>query len=167
MNAGKTTTLLQSNYNYIERGMKTKIFLPEIIGNTVKSRIGLKQEGIPFSTSFDFSTVSYTHINCILVDEAQFLTRNQVLQLSQISHTIPVLCYGIRTDFRGEPFEGSKYLLALADILTEIKTICKCGKKATMNQRIDQHGDVVLYGQQVEIGGNDKYIAVCRKCFQT
>jgi thymidine kinase len=177
MNAGKSTTLLQSAYNYKERGMDTLLFAP-IFDNrfqtgTIASRIGLTSEAVPFNDQFDF--LAYTikaiqtnpNIHCVLIDEAQFLKRLQVLQLKNITVELnrPVLAYGLRTDFMGEPFEGSKYLLALAEELTEIKTICHCGKKATMVLRLDGNGNVLRSGVQIEIGGNDKYVAVCYKHF--
>lgn len=176
MNAGKTTTLLQSNYNYQERGMETLLFIPAIdtrhaLG-VISSRIGLKAEAIPFQNSFNFFQHIHTHIqrnrvDCILVDEAQFLTKSQVIDLTRIVDElkIPVLTYGLRSDFKGEPFEGSQYLLAWAEDISEIKTICHCGKKATMNARITEDGSIVQTGDQVEIGGNDRYIALCRQHF--
>ncbi len=177
MNAGKSTLLLQSSYNYRERGMDTLILAPRIDTRTpgkVTSRIGLSADAINFdSTDNLFTYMTRTlqtnkNIRCVLIDEAQFLTRQQVLQLCQITDSlnIPVLAYGIRTDFRGEPFPGSLYLLALADLLVEIKTICHCGRKAIMNQRIDAKGNPVKTGDQVEIGGNERYGATCRKHFK-
>lgn len=175
MNAGKSTILLQSSYNYKERGMETLVFVPQVdtrFGkNKIASRIGLEAEAIPIGNDFDL--FAYTkkalqqnpNIKCILLDEAQFLTKNQVQQLGKICDVlnVPVLAYGLRTDFMGEPFEGSKYLLAIADILLEVKTICHCGKKATMNLRYSGEGKVLREGEQIEIGGNERYIAVCRK----
>lgn len=178
MNAGKSTVMLQSSYNYKERGMDTLIFAPTFdtrFGKgKVTSRIGLAADALVFDQKFDFykcvddELTKNANIKCILVDEAQFLTKPQVLQLCHITEDfkVPVLTYGLRTDFKGEPFEGSKYLLALADILTELKTICHCGKKATMNLRIDAEGNMVKDGSQIEIGGNDRYVAVCRKHFR-
>ncbi|MBX9806059.1 MAG: thymidine kinase [Alphaproteobacteria bacterium] len=178
MNAGKTTTLLQSNYNYQERGMNTLLFIPSIdtrhaLG-IISSRIGLQNEAHAFERNFDFFTFVKDHIqkqkiSCILIDEAQFLSKEQVFQLTRIVDElkIPVLAYGLRSDFMGEPFEGSKYLLALAEEITEIKTICHCGRKATMNARIDENGYVLREGEQVEIGGNDRYIALCRKHYMS
>jgi len=178
MNAGKTTTLLQSAYNYRERGMETLLFTPAIddrfAKNTIASRIGLKADAIPFDAQFDLFVfiAEKKQINpkltCVLVDEAQFLTKSQVMQLSEAADKlqIPVLCYGLRSDFRGEPFEGSQYLLAWSEELQEIKTICHCGRKATMNLRIDEYGNAITKGSQVEIGGNDKYVAMCRKHFK-
>lgn len=178
MNAGKSTTLLQSSYNYNERGMDTLLFVPQIddrygIGK-IASRIGLTTDALPINREFNLHDYvakelqQNDNIKCVLVDEAQFLTKKQVGQLCHITDTlnIPVLAYGLRSDFRGEPFEGSMYLLIMADILVELKTICHCGRKATMNMRIDEHGNKVYDGAQVEIGGNDRYIAVCRKHFR-
>ena len=168
MNAGKTTTLLQSAHNYRERGMRVLIFTPKLDfragSGTVASRIGLSAEGLAFERDDDLEAwirddiAKHGKLDCVLVDEAQFLTRAQVWQLSEIVDRlrIPVLCYGLRTDFRGELFEGSQYLLAWADELTEIKTICHSGKKATMTVRVDEHGHALQDGPQVEIGGNDR-----------
>ncbi len=177
MNAGKSTTLLQSSYNYRERGMDTLLYTPSFddrygVGK-VASRIGLQSDASLFDDDFDiFEDVSRkiaenANIKCVLIDEAQFLSREQVAQLVRIVDdlNIPVLAYGLRTDFKSEPFPGSLYLLAWADNLTELKTICHCGRKATMNMRIDQHGDKVVEGAQVEIGGNDRYVATCRRHF--
>lgn len=175
MNAGKTTTLLQSSYNYRERGLKTLLFKPKIdtrdAQGKIASRIGLKSDAIEFDNNFDIydhmktCTKQHDKPACILIDEAQFLSKAQVLQVAKIvdKMNIPVLCYGLRTDFMGEPFEGSLYLLALAEELSEIKTICHCGRKATMNIRIDEKGKPVRKGEQIEIGGNDRYISTCRK----
>lgn len=174
MNAGKTTTLLQSSYNYHERGMKTLVFTPSVDNRYgegyVTSRIGLQTEAITFTPDTDMLSevrnrcLRDDNIRCVLIDEAQFLSKNQVYELCQITDdmNIPVLAYGLRSDFLGEPFEGSMYLLAWADILIEIKTICHCGRKATMNMRIDASGAPVREGDQVEIGGNDRYVSVCR-----
>ena len=176
MNAGKTTTLLQSSYNYNERGMETLLLTPRADdrfgSGQITSRIGLKAPATVFDETTDLFALA-THatkereIHCIMVDEAQFLSREQVYQLCQICDQIdiPVLAFGIRTDFRGEPFEGSKYLLAWADNLKEIKAICRCGRKATMVLRIDEQGQVIKDGAQVEIGGNDRYISMCRQHF--
>ncbi len=177
MNAGKTTTLLQSSYNYRERGMETLLFIPKIdtrvAEGTIASRIGLESSAISFDETFDFFTFtrqkkeSLKRLTCILIDEAQFLKKEQVDQLCRIVDELrlPVLAYGLRSDFKGEPFEGSKYLLTWAEDLVEIKTICHCGKKATMNQRVDQNGIPVRDGAQIEIGGNERYISLCRKHF--
>jgi len=178
MNAGKTTTLLQSSYNYNERGMKTVLFTPILddryeVG-ALTSRIGLEARAIAFDFDFNFFTYMVDkieqeqNVRCVLIDEAQFLKKSQVAQLVKITTELklPVLAYGLRSDFIGEPFEGSKYLLAWAEDLTEIKTICHCGKKATMNMRINEKGERVTEGKQIEIGGNDRYIAVCRGHFE-
>lgn len=178
MNAGKTTTLLQSSYNYNERGMDTLLFTPTFDDRyetgMIASRIGLRTSARSFDREFDFyadvarELHANQNIRCVLVDEAQFLTKEQVYQLSEVADQLklPVLCYGLRSDFQGEPFPGSQYLLAWAEVLEEIKTICHCGSKATMNLRIDAEGHAVIEGSQVEIGGNDRYIAMCRKHFK-
>jgi len=179
MNAGKTTTLLQSAYNYRERGMRTLILTPRLDdrggrGGVVASRIGLRAEGTAFDRDTDLERLveadllAQGPLGCVLVDEAQFLTRAQVWQLSEVVDRlrVPVLCYGLRTDFRGELFEGSQYLLAWADELQEIKTICHSGRKATMNVRVDAQGRAVQDGPQVEIGGNERYVSVSRPEFK-
>ncbi len=167
--------LLQSSYNYRERGMQTLLFTPAIDTRaqqgTIHSRIGLSEQATIFQRTDDLyqlvqqKTESYA---CILIDEAQFLTRDQVYQLTDIADElgIPVLAYGLRTDFRGELFEGSQYLLAWADELIEIKTICHCGRKATMILRLNEKGEVVSEGEQVMIGGNNVYVSTCRKHFK-
>src|SRR5579884_3445614 len=174
MNAGKTTTLLQSAYNYHERGMRTLILTPKLDHRhgegVVASRIGLKANGRVFVREDDLARIVEDDIaangplNCVLVDEAQFLTRAQVWQLTDVVDVrrIPVLAYGLRTDFRAELFEGSQYLLAWADDIVEIKTICHSGKKATMVVRVDEHGRALTTGPQVEIGGNERYVSVSR-----
>jgi thymidine kinase len=177
MNAGKTTTLLQSAHNYRERGMRAAILTPRLdnrAGGRVASRIGLHAEGVAFDRGDDLKAwvdrdiAAHGKLDCVLVDEAQFLTRTQVWQLSEVVDAlkIPVLCYGLRTDFRGELFDGSQYLLAWADELVEIKTICHSGKKATMNVRIDAQGRALQAGPQVEIGGNERYVSVSRAEFK-
>ncbi len=178
MNAGKSTTLLQSSYNYNERGMSTLLLTPAIDNRygtkKIASRVGLQSDAIAFSNTEDLyqlikqSLYKDNNIKCILVDEAQFLTKEQVKQLAYVTDdfNVPVLTYGLRTDFMGEPFEGSKYLLALADQLIELKTICHCGRKATMVLRTDSNGNVLRSGEQIVIGGNESYIAVCRKHFR-
>ena len=178
MNAGKTTTLLQSAYNYRERGMRVAILTPKLDfragSGTVASRIGLQAEGLAFSRDDDLQRVIEADIaargklDCVLVDESQFLSKAQVWQLSEVVDAlrVPVLCYGLRTDFRGELFEGSQYLLAWADELQEIKTICHSGSKATMTVRVDDHGHAVQDGPQVEIGGNERYVSVSRAEFK-
>jgi thymidine kinase len=178
MNAGKTTTLLQSAYNYHERGMRTLILTPALDDRggegLVASRIGLKAQGRRFDRGDDLLAIAREDIaahgalGCVLVDEAQFLSRAQVWQLTDVVDVlgIPVLAYGLRTDFRGELFEGSQYLLAWADNLIEIKTICHTGKKATMVVRVDAEGRAVTAGPQVEIGGNERYVSVSRAEFK-
>ncbi|KAL7066356.1 thymidine kinase family protein [Cryptosporidium serpentis] len=174
MNAGKTTLLLQSSYNYRERGLRTMLYTAKIDDRTevglISSRIGLSKE----ANLYSFNTNLYDEIeiennkkklDCILIDECQFLSKVQVKQLCNVVDKlkIPVLCYGLRTDFRGELFEGSQYLLAWCDKLIEVKTICHCGRKATMTMRVDKCGNVVLDGEQVKIGGNESYVSVCRE----
>lgn len=177
MNAGKTTALLQASYNYRERGMHTLVLAPLLDDRygtgRVVSRIGLEAESQVFRETDDlFRVVSDNQddqaISCVLVDEAQFLTRDQVFQLTDVADRldIPVLAYGLRTDFQGEPFPGSKYLLAWADNLKEIKAICDCGSKATMVLRLDTDGNAIRDGSQIEIGGNDRYLSVCRRHFK-
>jgi thymidine kinase len=175
MNAGKSTVLLQSSYNYRERGMHTLVLAPEIdtrSGGKVVSRIGLEADALTFTTADNLQSIVSENrvqqqLSCVLVDEAQFLTRMQVQQLCDVCDTlrIPVLTYGIRTDFQGNLFPGSEALLAWADSLVEIKTICHCGRKATMNMRMDSAGRAIRDGNQVQIGGNERYQAVCRKHF--
>ncbi len=177
MNAGKSTVLLQSSYNYRERGMRTLLFTP-LIDNRygtgrIESRIGLRSGAVPLHAADNVATRVRTEhadkpVACVLIDEAQFLTEKQVWQACEIADTldIPVLCYGLRTDFQGRLFPGSAALLGLADDLTELKTICHCGRKATMNLRVDATGHAVQEGAQVEIGGNDRYIAMCRRHFR-
>jgi thymidine kinase len=174
MNAGKTTTLLQSAWNYRERGMRTLILTPRLDNRAgegmVSSRIGLKSKATVFRPEDDLFALVQADIaacgklDCVLVDEAQFLARPQVWQLSDVVDRlkIPALCYGLRTDFRGHAFEGSAELLAIADELIELKTICHSGSKATMVVRVDEHGRAVKSGPQVEIGGNERYVSVSR-----
>lgn len=174
MNAGKTTVLLQSSHNYKERGMHTLLFTPSIDTRyqfgTICSRIGLSEQAYAFSECDDLYAITHelqekgTKYACVLIDEAQFLTRDQVQQLTDIADrlSVPVLAYGLRTDFRGELFPGSQFLLAWADELIELKTICHCGRKAIMNMRIDAKGDAVVEGDQVFIGGNESYVSTCR-----
>ena len=177
MNAGKSTALLQSSYNYRERGMNTLVLAPRLddrygVGR-VTSRIGIETEAQTFSPDDDLYELVATQtaseaLHCVLIDEAQFLSRDHVFQLSEVTDTlnIPVLAYGLRTDFQGEPFEGSKYLLAWSDNIKELKAICHCGSKATMVLRLDAEGNPVRDGAQVEIGGNDRYVSMCRKHFK-
>ncbi len=176
MNAGKSTVLLQASHNYHERGMHTLRFIPAIdtragVGR-IRSRIGLEAEAIAFETADDLSArVLAEHrgkpVACVLIDEAQFLTQEQAWQLAGIADhlDIPVLCYGLRTDFQGHLFAGSAALLAMADELIELKTICHCGRKATMNVRVGADGRPVREGAQIEIGGNERYVAMCRRHF--
>jgi thymidine kinase len=178
MNAGKSTMLLQSAYNYNERGMDTLIFIPAIDhrsgSNKVSSRIGLSATAVSFDEKFNLyeyvekAKKNNIKLSCILIDEAQFLSKIQVIQLTDIVDrlNLPVLAYGIRSDFQAEPFPGSLSLLVLADNLVELKTVCFCGKKAIMNTRIDAEGNVVRAGAQIEIGGNQNYISTCRKHFK-
>ena len=177
MNAGKSTALLQSSYNYRERGMNTLVLAPDLddrygVGK-VTSRIGIETHATTFRSDDDLLQLISTHnqespLHCVLVDEAQFLTKEQVYQLGEVTDelNVPVLTYGIRTDFQGEPFDGSKYLLAWADNLKELKAICFCGSKATMVIRLDERGNAITQGSQVEIGGNDRYVSMCRKHFK-
>ena len=177
MNAGKSTALLQSNYNYHERGMETLLFLPKIDADSndgkIHSRSGLTADAHSVDVNFNFfSFVSQEKmkraISCILIDEVQFLSKEQVRQVCKISDelNIPSMCYGIRTDFQGKLFEGSSELLALADNLIELKTVCDCGRKAIMVVRLDEDGNVVKDGDQIKIGGNDTYKVFCRKHFR-
>ncbi|KAH8582950.1 thymidine kinase [Cryptosporidium sp. chipmunk genotype I] len=174
MNAGKSTVLLQSSFNYQERGMKTILFTAAIDSRfeegSICSRIGLSEKAYKFSSStnlLDIITEEHKKkkIHCALVDESQFLTKFQVRELCIVVDklNIPVLCYGLRTDFRGKLFEGSKYLLAWADKLNEIKTICHCSKKATMTLRMDGNGNPAYTGEQILIGDDSIYTSVCRK----
>jgi thymidine kinase len=173
MNAGKSTILLQASHNYQERGMKTMLLTAALDGRHGKgrigSRIGLSADAFVFSSATDMVALvsdhrKQTEIDCVLVDEAQFLTDDQVWQLAELVDelNIPVMCYGLRTDFQGNMFPGSARLLAIADNLREIRTICHCGRKATMVIRQDAAGTVIRDGAQVEIGGNEKYISLCR-----
>ena len=177
MNAGKSTTLLQSSYNYNERGMNPLVLTPQLDNRSgegqVASRIGLNAKAATFTQTDNlFDRIAESHqadpVHCVLVDEAQFLTRQQVRQLSDVVDDldIPVLAYGLRTDFQGNLFEGSQHLLAWADSLTEIKTICHCGRKATMVLRLGEDGKPLRDGAQVKIGGNETYESVCRRHFK-
>ena len=178
MNAGKTTTLLQSAYNYHERGMRTLILTPKLDTRAgegvVASRIGLKAKAQVFTREDDIANLvrhelaAKGKIDCVLVDESQFLSKAQVWQLTDVVDdlNIPVLAYGLRTDFKGELFEGSQYLLAWSDNLIELKTICHTGKKANMVVRVDEHGRAVTDGPQVEVGGNERYVSVSRAEFK-
>ena len=176
MNAGKSTTLLQADFNYRERGMNTMLFTAAVddrfAAGTITSRIGLEAPATPFDAATDLAACvaerqAREPLACVLVDEAQFLTAGQVAQLARICDrlNVPVLAYGLRTDFQGRLFEGSARLLAIADALIEIKSVCACGRKATMNLRVDADGRPVSAGRQTEIGGNDRYVALCRRHF--
>lgn len=176
MNAGKSTTLLQADFNYRERGMRTLLFTAGAHDRggrgVIDSRLGIQAQAVPFEEATDLHARSLAAhgeapLACVLVDEAQFLSAAQVRQLARIADEagIPVLCYGLRTDFQGKLFPGSAELLALADALIEIKSVCECGRKATMNLRVDGEGRAVREGEQREIGGNERYVALCRKHF--
>jgi thymidine kinase len=175
MNAGKSSHLLQADFNYRERGMATMLWTAALDSRSagmVKSRIGLESEAHRFTPATDlWAEVNAAHaqgkLDCVLVDEAQFLRPDQVWQLARLADEggIPVLCYGLRTDFQGALFPGSAVLLGIADALVELKAVCHCGRKATMNLRVDAEGHAVRQGQQTEIGGNDRYVALCRKHF--
>jgi thymidine kinase len=178
MNAGKSTALLQADHNYRERGMSTILFTSskdERYGkNEIVSRIGIKAPATYFFENTNiFEEVleesKKNQTNCVLIDEAQFLSKDQVFQLGRIVDelNIPVLTFGIRTDFKGELFEGSQYLLAWSDNIKEIKTVCHCGGKATMVVRINSNGAIVSEGSQIEVGGNESYIPLCRKHFNS
>jgi thymidine kinase len=171
MNAGKSTALLQAAYNYAERGMSTRLFtakLDERAGGRIASRIGIDAPAHHFEGRTDFwELLKNVKLNCVLIDEAQFLSVSQVRQLARVvdEANVPVMCYGLRTDFQGELFPGSAALLAWADTLTELKTICFCGRKAIMVVRVSATGAVERAGQQVEVGGNDRYVSLCRRHF--
>lgn len=174
MNAGKSTMLLQASYNYQERGMRTVILIAAFDDRAgrgkISSRIGLSADAIPFEAGDDlFAIVERLHaeepIHCVFVDEANFMTREHVWQLAHIVDrmNLPVMVYGLRTDFRGKLFPASQELLAIADELREVRTICHCGRKATMVVRLDAEGRVLHEGAQIEVGGNDKYVSLCRR----
>ena len=176
MNAGKSTNLLQAAFNYAERGMTTMLFTHTVDHRAgqgrIASRIGLEAPATAIDEDFDLCAAVRARqarevVSCVLVDEAQFLTRGQVEQLAEVADVlgVPVLAYGLRTDFRGHLFEGSAALLGLADALVELKAVCECGRKATMNLRVDAEGRAVREGAQTEIGGNDRYVALCRRHF--
>ena len=177
MNAGKSTALLQSVYNYKEMGMSPLLMTAALDNRygsgSITSRIGLAETADLFAqTSNLLAHIGDRHqqqkIDCVLIDESQFLTRQQVLQLTKVVDDlqVPVLCYGIRSDFQGELFTGSQHLLAWADNLKEIKTVCHCGRKATMVLRVDDEGNIMADGSQIEIGGEERYVSVCRKHFK-
>ncbi len=176
MNAGKSTTLLQADFNYRERGMTTMLWTAKLDdraeSKAIESRIGLGADAHRFEQDTNiFESVRTMNaaqpVNCVLIDEAQFLSKQQVWQCAKIADEtgIPVLCYGLRTDFQGELFPGSAALLGIADALVELKAICHCGRKSSMNLRVDESGAAVKQGAQTEIGGNDRYVALCRKHF--
>ena len=176
MNAGKSTTLLPADFNYRERGMATMLWTSALDSRSsnkaIESRIGLGAEAHRFGQATDlWASVSAAHaeqpLACVLIDEAQFLTGEQVWQLARLADeaNIPVLCYGLRTDFQGKLFAGSATLLGIADALVELKAVCHCGRKATMNLRVDASGSAVQEGAQTEVGGNDRYVALCRRHF--
>jgi thymidine kinase len=176
MNAGKSTTLLQADFNYRERGMATMLWTAGLDSRSGVGRINSRLEIGTEANAFDGDTdmlarvgerIDAGPLHCLLVDEAQFLSERQVLQLCRLAdeQDLPVLCYGLRTDFLGDLFPGSAALLALADALVELKAVCECGRKATMNLRIDGEGHAVIRGAQTEIGGNDRYVALCRRHF--
>ncbi len=179
MNAGKSTSLLQIAYNYEEQGQKVLLFTARIDDRSglgvIASRLGLQRQAATFDTDTDFWALlsgpqrgsGAQPIACVLIDESQFLTPAQVRQLHRLANTVglPVICFGLRSDFMGQPFPGSAHLLTLADDIEEIKTICACGRKATMNIRTSDSGERVREGEQVEIGGNKRYQQVCARCF--
>ena len=176
MNAGKSTTLLQADFNYRERGMETMLWTAahddRSGAGTIGSRIALSAPAHSFDEDVDLFAATAQELktrklDCVLVDEAQFLSQRHVLQLCEVADRlgIPVLCYGLRTDFQAKLFPGSAALLALADSLIELKAVCECGRKATMNLRVDAEGHALSSGAQTEIGGNERYIALCRKHF--
>lgn len=180
MNAGKSSSLLQADFNYRERGMATMLWTAELDTRSdgmVRSRIGLDAGAHLYRGGSDlFAAIAEEHqatkhqaegLGCVLVDEAQFLTEKQVWQLAAVADelSVPVLCYGLRTDFQGALFPGSAALLGIADALVELKAVCHCGRKATMNLRVNEEGAAIKEGEQTEIGGNDRYLALCRKHF--
>jgi len=173
MNAGKSTSLLQIAYNYEEQGQNVLLYTAGIDDRSgagqIASRLGLQRSAQVFdqTTSFTHVLKGQNNLACVLIDESQFLLPAQVRQLHEVAnvHNIPVICFGLRTDFMGKPFDGAAWLLGLADDIEEIKTICSCGRKATMNIRLDAQGQRVLEGAQVEIGGNNRYQQVCARCF--
>jgi thymidine kinase len=172
MNAGKSAALLQVAHNYEEQGCRIKLYTSVVddrygVGR-VASRLGISRDALVYHNAFNFlKDMHVENVSCVLVDEAQFLTKEQVVQLHQVAHLkgVPVICYGLRSDFQGNPFPGAAHLLALADDLEEMKNICKCGRKASMNMRVDESGNAVVEGNQVEIGGNSRYQQVCPACF--
>jgi len=177
MNAGKSTLLLQASYNYIERGMQTYLLTANFDDRAGKgkiaSRIGIEAEADTYTQSDDLFAKIATRLDegpcaCVMVDEAQWMTRDQVWQLARAVDDlgVPVMCYGLRVDFRGELFPGSAALLALADEMREVRTICHCGKKATMVIRVNEAGEALTEGAQIEVGGNDRYVSLCRRHYR-
>jgi len=173
MNAGKSTSLLQVAHNYEEHGREVRLFTAAIDDRYgvgfVTSRLGPQRKSLTFDENLDFfeAIASEGDLSCVLVDEAHFLSPDHVRQLHRVAHVlnVPVICYGIRSDFLGEPFPGSTYLLTLADNIEEIKTICSCGKKATTNPRVDERGMRVTTGAQIAIEGKVRYVQLCGRCF--
>ncbi len=177
MNAGKSMALLQVAHNYEEQGMNVVLFTSDLDNrfghSTIASRLGVSRKGAVFTRRTNFYELlkggkeEAKPIACVLIDEAQFLDPEQVRQLHKLAHVanIPVICYGLRSDFLGEPFPGAAYLLTLADDIEELKNICACGRKATMNVRIDDRGDRITAGEQIAIEGNVRYIQTCGRCF--
>lgn len=172
MNAGKSTALLQTAHNYEERGMSVRVFTAALDTRSgkgvVRSRLGITRDADTFGPDTEFVRTHLANpIDCLLIDEAQFLSIAQVRQLHRLAHVdgLPVICYGLRSDFRAEAFPGSAALLTLADDIEEMKSVCACGRKATFNLRIDAKGQRVREGEQVFIGGNDRYRAICPACF--
>jgi len=173
MNAGKSTALLQVAHNYEEQTRKVVVYTSHVddrygVGR-VTSRLGIQRDALIFDNQSDFEVILAEHseLSCILIDESQFLTADQVKQLHRFAHLagIPVICFGLRSDFQGNPFPGAAALLSLADDLEELKTICFCGKKATMNMRTDSEGNRITVGDPIQIGGNNTYKQVCARCF--
>ncbi|MHB8146246.1 MAG: thymidine kinase [Vulcanimicrobiaceae bacterium] len=173
MNAGKSTALLQVAHNYEEHGRTVRIYtaaLDHRFGTGyITSRLGPKRAVATFDDGTDFyaELSQADDVACVLIDEAQFLRTEQVKQLHRVAHlrSVPVICYGIRSDFLGEPFPGATYLLTLADSIEELKNICNCGKKATMNVRFDEHGRRIMQGAQIAIEGDVRYVQMCGRCF--
>ena len=178
MNAGKSTLLLQASYNYIERGMQTYLLTANFDDRAgdvgvIGSRIGIEAKADIYDQTTDIFEIIQDRLAqgpcaCVLVDEAQWLTRKQVWQIARAVDdlAIPVMCYGLRVDFRGELFPGSAALLALADEMREVRTICHCGRKATMVIRTDADGHALTEGAQIEVGGNERYVSLCRRHFR-
>ena len=178
MNAGKSTLLLQASHNYVERGMQTYLLTANFddrAGGTgvIGSRIGISAEADTYTQSDDLFAKIEARLEagpcaCVLIDEAQWMRAEQVWQLARAVDDlgVPIMCYGLRVDFRGELFPGSAALLALADEMREVRTICHCGKKATMVIRMDEQGNAIREGSQIQIGGNDRYVSMCRRHFK-